>query len=298
MRKGIGGVSGILVRVIGTIYQNSGPLPLAVKSITVRVGHGADGSHLLDKARCRSSFIRGTRQDDGSWESPDGQHGANRGYPSRNRRLLCNQENRSRWKQTQALRQKRLPPLPVDDYKVVIRPRDGLNFSAWTTDKITQAIIAMAQLSAAEMAQATKRIRRDQNLVVVSTPNMESSTRVQQISALTLGTKQYEVTAYLAVPDNSCRGVISGVETRPTAEELTENLRATGINILYARMMGQTNTAVITFEGIRVPRFVYLSGGEYPCRPYQPRQQVCGVCLHSKKKWRKKVATARLPPFY
>ncbi|CAN8026174.1 unnamed protein product, partial [Ixodes persulcatus] len=44
-------------------------------------------------------------------------------------------------------------------------------------------------------------------------------------------------------------------------------------------MMGQTNTAVITFEGIRVPRFVYLSGGEYPCRPYQPRQQVCGVCL-------------------
>ncbi|KAG0432148.1 hypothetical protein HPB47_021118 [Ixodes persulcatus] len=127
--------------------------------------------------------------------------------------VLCNQENRSRWKQTQALRQKRLPPLPVDDYKVVIRPRDGLNFSAWTTDKITQAIIAMAQLSAAEMAQATIRIRRDQNLVVVSTPNMESSTRVQQISALTLGTKQYEVTAYLAVPDNSCRGVISGVET-------------------------------------------------------------------------------------
>ncbi|CAN8019781.1 unnamed protein product [Ixodes persulcatus] len=108
---------------------------------------------------------------------------------------------------------------------------------------------------------------------------MESSIRVQQISALTLGTKQYEVTAYLAVPDNSCRGVISGVETRPTAEELTENLRATGINILYARMMGQTNTAVITFEGIRVPRFVYLSGGEYPCRLYQPRQQVCGVCL-------------------
>ncbi|CAN8017267.1 unnamed protein product, partial [Ixodes persulcatus] len=100
-----------------------------------------------------------------------------------------------------------------------------------------------------------------------------------QISALTFGTKQCEVTAYLAVPDNSCRGVISGVETRPTAEELTESLRATGINILYARMMGQTNTAVITFSGIKVPCFVYLSGGEYPCRPYQPRQQVCGVYL-------------------
>ncbi|KAG0426903.1 hypothetical protein HPB47_026022 [Ixodes persulcatus] len=149
----------------------------------------------------------------------------------------------------------------VDDYKVVIRPRDGLNFSAWTIDKITRARIAMAQLSATEMAQATRRIRQDQNLVVVSTPNMESSTRVKKISALILGINQYEVTAYLAVPDNSCRGVISGVETRLTAEELTENLRATGINILY------------------VPRFVYLSGWEYPCRPYQPKQQVCDVCL-------------------
>ncbi|EEC18982.1 hypothetical protein IscW_ISCW014252 [Ixodes scapularis] len=99
------------------------------------------------------------------------------------------------------------------------------------------------------------------------------------VSALTFGTKEYEVTAYLAVPDNACKGVISGVETRPTAEVLTENLRSTGINILYARMMGQTNTAVITFKGIKVPRFVYLSGGEYPCRPYQLRQQVCGVCL-------------------
>ncbi|KAG0436169.1 hypothetical protein HPB47_018102 [Ixodes persulcatus] len=174
---------------------------------------------------------------------------------------LCNQENRSRWKKTQALRQKKLPPLPDDDYK------------------ITQAIIATAQLSTAETAQATLRFRRDQNLVVVSTPNIDSSTRVQQITALKFGTKQYEVTAYLAVPDNSCRGVVSGVKTRTTAEELTENLCATGINILYARMMGQTNTAVITFKGIKVPRFVYLSGGEYPCRPYQPKPQVCGVCL-------------------
>ncbi|KAM7312159.1 hypothetical protein ISCGN_009064 [Ixodes scapularis] len=124
--------------------------------------------------------------------------------------FLYNQENKSRWQQTQALCQKRLPPLPVDDYKVVIRPRDTLNFSAWATEKITQAITAMAQLPAAEMGQATVRIRRDQNLVVVSPP---SSTRLQQISALTLGTKQYEVTAYVAVPDNSCRGVISGVET-------------------------------------------------------------------------------------
>ncbi|KAM7308259.1 uncharacterized protein ISCGN_011893 [Ixodes scapularis] len=189
------------------------------------------------------------------------------------------QENRSRRAQTQTLHQKRLPPLPIDDYKVVIRPRDGLNLGAWSTDKLTRAILVASKLSSTETNDITIRIRRDQNLAIISTPRLETSSRIQAISALTLETRQYEVTAYLAVPDNSCRGIISGVDTRPTAETLTEELRAPGTNILYARMMGQTNTAIITFEGLKVPHYVYLSGGEYPCRPYQPRKQICGVCL-------------------
>ncbi|KAG0438168.1 hypothetical protein HPB47_017130 [Ixodes persulcatus] len=51
----------------------------------------------------------------------------------------------------------------VDIYKVVIRPRDGLNFRSWTTDKITQAIIATTQLSAAETAQAIISIRQEKS---------------------------------------------------------------------------------------------------------------------------------------
>ncbi|KAG0434598.1 hypothetical protein HPB47_018994 [Ixodes persulcatus] len=51
----------------------------------------------------------------------------------------------------------------VDNYKVVIRPRDGLNFRSWTTDKITQAIIATTQLSAAETAQAIISIRQEKS---------------------------------------------------------------------------------------------------------------------------------------
>lgn len=232
-----------------------------------------------EKAAAANNYTDSDKKATGIWPTGNMTHS---GHPRRKTggsSSLYDQESGSRRKQTQAPRQSRLPPLPIDDYKVVIRPRDGLNLGAWATDKITQAIIVAAQLSVAETAQVTIRIRRDQNLVVVSTPSFESSTRVQRISTLTFETKQYDVTAYLAVPDNSCKGVITGVETRPTAEDLTENLRASGTNILYARMMGQTNAAIITFEGIKVPRLVYLWGGEYSCRPHQPRQQVCGVCL-------------------
>ncbi|KAG0418781.1 hypothetical protein HPB47_004593 [Ixodes persulcatus] len=52
-------------------------------------------------------------------------------------------------------------------------------------------------------------------------------------------------------PLSAIRSIISGVKTRTTAKELTEKLRTSGINILCARIMGETNTAIITFEGIK-----------------------------------------------
>lgn len=44
-------------------------------------------------------------------------------------------------------------------------------------------------------------------------------------------------------------------------------------------MMGRTHTAIITFEGTKVPCDVFLLGGKYSCRLHQPRQQACGECL-------------------
>ncbi|KAG0426698.1 hypothetical protein HPB47_026204 [Ixodes persulcatus] len=168
-----------------------------------------------------------------------------------------------------------IPASPTAFVFVVIRPRDGLNLGAWSTDKLTRAILVATKLSSTETADITIRIRRDQNLAVISTPSLETSSRIEPISALTLKTRQYEVTAYLAVADNSCRGIISGVDTRPTAETLTEELRAPKTNILYVRMMGQTKTAIITIEGLKVPHYVYLSGGEYPCRPSKKTNMRC-----------------------
>ncbi|KAH7961736.1 hypothetical protein HPB52_011842 [Rhipicephalus sanguineus] len=43
-------------------------------------------------------------------------------------------------------------------------------------------------------------------------------------------------------------------------------------------MLGQTKTAVITFDGDFVPRYVNYYGGEEPCYPYKPTKQVCKVC--------------------
>ncbi|KAG0423031.1 hypothetical protein HPB47_001179 [Ixodes persulcatus] len=58
-----------------------------------------------------------------------------------------------------------------------------------------------------------------------------------------------------------------------------EGLYARETDIVFARMMGRINTAIVTFEGLSVPRFICHDGGEYRCYTHRPKQQVCGACL-------------------
>ncbi|KAM7290001.1 hypothetical protein ISCGN_030129 [Ixodes scapularis] len=82
--------------------------------------------------------------------------------------------------------------------------------SVWSAEQVALAFIDAAQLTAAEIDTVKIRIRRDQNLVVVSTPEPEVAVRVQELPAITISGRQYEILAYIALPDNSCRGVIMG----------------------------------------------------------------------------------------
>ncbi|KAH7986237.1 hypothetical protein HPB52_025113 [Rhipicephalus sanguineus] len=93
------------------------------------------------------------------------------------------------------------------------------------------------------------------------------------------GLRTYPVSSYLAASDDSCKGIVPGQEPGTTSHTLVEEMQATGIQILQARMMGQTNIAVVTFEGLRVPRFVRFLGAELRCYPHRPRQPVCKTCL-------------------
>ncbi|KAL3176791.1 hypothetical protein MRX96_039632 [Rhipicephalus microplus] len=42
--------------------------------------------------------------------------------------------------------------------------------------------------------------------------------------------------------------------------------------------MGQTYVALVTFEGLKVPRYVRFYGAELHCYPHRPRQLVCKIC--------------------
>ncbi|KAH7937348.1 hypothetical protein HPB49_011048 [Dermacentor silvarum] len=58
-----------------------------------------------------------------------------------------------------------------------------------------------------------------------------------------------------------------------------EGLRAPNYQILSARMMGATATALVTFRGTYIPYEVIYRGGILRCVPHQPRAQFCTTCL-------------------
>ncbi|KAG0419593.1 hypothetical protein HPB47_003994 [Ixodes persulcatus] len=164
-------------------------------------------------------------------------------------------------RQTPKPQKRQHPPLPIEDYKVVVRPLDGLNLGTWGPDQLTPV----------ETAEIKTRLRKDQNLAIVSTSSVDTLERLCNISFIALGETQFRVKPYAAMPDDSCKG----------SEWLTEELNARNSNciVLNTRMMGSTTSAIITFHGLRVPRLVYIDGGEFECRVYRPKKQVCTKCL-------------------
>ncbi|KAH9384131.1 hypothetical protein HPB48_026124 [Haemaphysalis longicornis] len=78
-----------------------------------------------------------------------------------------------------------LPPLPLADYKEVIRPLTDLILAQWFIQCVTNAISATAEISDATQDRITFRIRRDQNLVMVSSTDLDIAKKIQQITTYT-----------------------------------------------------------------------------------------------------------------
>ncbi|KAH9360267.1 hypothetical protein HPB48_005719 [Haemaphysalis longicornis] len=79
------------------------------------------------------------------------------------------------------------------------------SFGPWLIQCVTNAISAAAQLSDATQDRITFCSRRDQNLVVVSTPDLDIAKKIQQITTLNMESKQCSACETVnPVPDRVC----------------------------------------------------------------------------------------------
>ncbi|KAH8036801.1 hypothetical protein HPB51_005806 [Rhipicephalus microplus] len=171
----------------------------------------------------------------------------------------------------------KLPPLPKDDYKIVIRPNQGLPLRNILTPTLAQAIIEACQAGIRD-DHFILRINPGSNIAILSTKYEEVADKVRQIRALVLNGRAHAVRAYAANGDDTLRGVIHGVPMNTSTETLMAHLRVRthGVEIITARMIGTTKSAAITFFGPTLPRAVYYYGGDPTCKkrlkPPKPKQ--------------------------
>ncbi|KAH7932295.1 hypothetical protein HPB52_024765 [Rhipicephalus sanguineus] len=175
----------------------------------------------------------------------------------------------------------RLPRLPAEDHNVVFHIRGGISLDQEAVLPLRAAI--QTALRAPLHLEARIRVRKEQNIALISTSDPDLAEQLCHVQTLELGSRSYEVSAYVASPDNSCKGVITGALPIPTEDALMNDTVTypQRINIIQARAFGTNGACLYTFEGRRVPRYVYFQGVEFRCRPFRPVTQVCHCCLRT-----------------
>ncbi|KAL1422846.1 hypothetical protein MTO96_021665 [Rhipicephalus appendiculatus] len=162
------------------------------------------------------------------------------------------------------------PPLPLHDEKIILRPHGGLCLDKWTRPELANAHWRAAGSTTDDRQNIIFRLRPQQNLAVISTPQSHVADALYKVRELRLGQWVYPITTYFAAPDNSCKDIVPGLVPGTPSSTLVDELLVPGTQTLQARMMGQTNVALVTFEGLKVPRYVRFYGAELRCYPPSP----------------------------
>ncbi|KAH7946245.1 hypothetical protein HPB49_021913 [Dermacentor silvarum] len=187
-------------------------------------------------------------------------------------------------------RGKPLPPLPKNDIKIILKPHKGLMLKEYLKTEIPQAIIrstgSIIPGSGPNQRKITGedfilRIREGTNIIIVSTPSLEVADVIRRITCMELRGKQHPFNVYVADPDDSYKGVVHGFPAHTESADLQQHLRVRtqGVTIERARMLGSSNTALLTFAGGTRPKCVYYMGVEMRCTEYRPTVQMCLECM-------------------
>lgn len=173
----------------------------------------------------------------------------------------------------------RMPPLPKEEAKIVVRPRGGLCISKVGPTVVADAIWQAAGLGLATRDTDTMCPNFQQNIMVISTPSRDNAACYVGIEGITVTGQRFEVSAYEAAPHSTCKGVIRGVPLSDGPAEIEKKLvNSRNPAALGAKRIKKTTTVVVLFDGYRVPNFVAYGGTMIRCTLFRKQMDVCYSC--------------------
>lgn len=173
----------------------------------------------------------------------------------------------------------RLPRLPREHFRIIVRPRGGLNVRTISQIKVTQALAMAAQLAPAETEGDIVCPNVVQNIYVVSTPTEKNARAYANVQVLLVGSARYEVNSYLAAPDNTCKGIVRGVDLDFDHNQLRDMIvQPRNPKALEVKRIKDTTTIVVLFDGLKVPDYVMCGASMLRCTLYRRQTDVCYAC--------------------
>ncbi|XP_054917180.2 uncharacterized protein [Dermacentor andersoni] len=177
------------------------------------------------------------------------------------------------------IRASRMPQLPEQHSKIIIRPRGGLNLNKVSTTTIGSAVIEASGLTEDEAREDVVCPNFTQNIIVVSTPKPEHAAKYVRIKSFKIMEAEYEVNAYEAAPHATCKGVIRRVDIRDYQAMITRNI-VHDLNplALAAKRIKTSESVIVLFDGLKVPNFVRYGSTLVRCYLYRKQFDVCFTC--------------------
>ncbi|XP_065284477.1 uncharacterized protein [Dermacentor albipictus] len=168
----------------------------------------------------------------------------------------------------------RMPAMPLEKSKIVVKPRGGLDIV-----KTGTTTVAAAKITSEESAGDAICPNTQQKIMVVSTPNEDNAARYANIQEISIQGKPYEVSAYRTAPHNTVKGIIRGIPIDASADALDRNIvNERNPLAVGAKRIGSTTTAIVVFQGPKIPNFVRYGVTLIPCRLYKKQIDVCQQC--------------------
>ncbi|KAH7937109.1 hypothetical protein HPB49_007930 [Dermacentor silvarum] len=175
-----------------------------------------------------------------------------------------------------AWRPRYTPRIARDDLIVVLKPRASFDLkTVLPSERAGDAVRAfLGDCSAADLHMWPVW---DQNVLVCSLTLIPIAQRLLGDIRLPVGDQQLPFRGHAKASGDICRGVIN-IDPATSSSSIKPNLEWPKGTILAARKLGDSNVAVVTFEGPKVPRFIFYRCQVAYVRLYKKTVPVCSCC--------------------
>lgn len=177
------------------------------------------------------------------------------------------------------IKSSRMPQLPKEHWKIIARPRGGLDVQKTGSARLGRAVAAAAGLTSEQASHDIVCPNATQNIIVLSTASRDNADAYLKMNCITLGMKQYELSTYEAAPHATCKGVIRQIDVSESQADLDRSiLNERNPLALGAKRIKNSETVVIVFDGYKVPNFVFYGSALVKCSLYLRQHDCCYAC--------------------